>query len=144
MYCARDHLKDHVLDAYLTAAEGQNPGCVERHMAQVTAEIDEALREAGYGLPLPSVPAKLRHIAAVISAWRIVGGITTLMASEGSTGNEWIPLQTQFKQALRDLDLIRRGDLRLFSEPTPTQDRDGGVEVVSGPRRFGDETWRRY
>lgn len=143
MYCSRDDLKDHVLDAYLTAAEGKNPGCVERHMGQVSAEIDEALGEAGYNLPLPSVPAKLRHVASVISAWRIVGNITSLMASEGSTGNEWIPLQTQFKQALKDLEAIRTGDVQLFSDPEPVLDR-AGIEVVSEKRRFDHKTWSKF
>ncbi|MGE4195328.1 MAG: DUF1320 domain-containing protein [Pseudodesulfovibrio sp.] len=112
MYCERTDLTDYVLEAYLTAAENQTAGIVDKTIANVSGEIDDALR-ARFELPLVSTPNTLKRIAAVIVSYRVVGGITSLMTSEGGSNNDWIPLQTQYKQAVRDLESIRDGKLNV-------------------------------
>ncbi len=110
MYCQRADLTDYVLNAYLVAAEEQTPGIVEKTIGNVSGEIDDALR-ARFELPLRQVPGTLTRIASVIAGYRIVGAITSVMAAEGGSNNEWIPLQTQYRQAVKDLEAIRDGHL---------------------------------
>ncbi|WP_338669768.1 DUF1320 domain-containing protein [Pseudodesulfovibrio methanolicus] len=112
MYCERADLTDYVLEAYLTAAEGQTPGIVEKTLGNVSGEIDDALR-ARFELPLTQTPDTLKRIAAVMTSYRIVGGITSLMTAEGGSNNDWIPLQTQYKQAVKDLEAIRDAKLNI-------------------------------
>ncbi len=142
-YCTRENLTDYVLAAYLTKADEMNSGCVERHIAQVAEEIDGALLQGGYSLPLESVPGKVKHIASVMAAYRAIGNITTLMASESTTGNEWIPLQSQYKQALKDLEAIRSGAIQLFPQPEPEPTKDA-LAVSTSHRLFGANTWSKY
>ena len=125
MYCERADLTDYVLEAYLTAAEGQTPGIVTKTIQNVSGEIDDALR-ARFELPLVTVPDTLKRIAAVIVSFRVVGGITSLMTSEGGSNNDWIPLQTQYKQAVRDLESVRAATLDIglneLGEESKTED----------------------
>lgn len=143
MYCQRSDLNDYVLEAYLSKAEELNPGCADRHLATVEEEIDGALLQGGYALPLERVPGKLRHIAAVLAAYRTVSGITSLMQESGTAGNEFLGLQTQHKQTLKDLEDIRSGNLDLFpsSAPEPVSER---IDVKAPPRIFGDDTWGKF
>ena len=92
-YCTTADLQDYVLAAYLAKAEELNAGAAARHIATVTEEIDGALLQAGYSLPLERVPGKLRHIAAVIAAYRTVSNVTSLMSQDTGTGNDWVRLQ---------------------------------------------------
>lgn len=112
MYCERVDLTDYVLEAYLTAAEEQTAGIVTKTIRNVSGEIDDALR-ARFELPLIQTPDTLKRIAAVMTAYRVVGGITSLMNSEGGSNNDWIPLQTQYKQAVKDLESIRDAKLNI-------------------------------
>jgi len=143
VYCGSDDLKDYVLEAYLAKAEELNPGGAERHLAQVSEEIDGALLQAGHALPLKRVPGKLKQLAAVITAFRVVSNITSLMQDSGTSGNEWLGLQTLHKQAVKDLDSIRSGDLDLFPTVDP-EPAEHGLEVSTQPRIFGDDVWRRF
>ncbi|MEG6551881.1 phage protein Gp36 family protein [Desulfocurvibacter africanus] len=143
MYCRREDLGDYVLQAYLDKVEELSPGLIERTISQVAGEIDGAVLQAGHALPLPRIPHKLAWICAVIAAYRAVGAITTLMESEGSSGNEWLPLQTQYRQAIKDLEAIRDNRLVLFPEVEP-KPADAGVEVHAPRALFGSETWRRF
>lgn len=143
MYCRREDLGDYVLQAYLDKVEELSPGLIERTIGQVAGEIDGAVLQAGHSLPLPRIPPKLTWICAVVAAYRAVGAITTLMESEGSSGNEWLPLQTQYRQAVKDLEAIRENKLILFPEVAP-QPADAGVEVQAPARIFGQDTWRRF
>lgn len=142
MYCEAGDLKDYVLEAYLAKAEELNPGAGARHIATVAEEIDGALLQAGHSLPLERVPGKLRHIAAVIAAYRTVSNVTSLMSQDTGAGNDWVGLQTLHKQAVADLAAIRAGTLDLF--PTNEPEPDVGIRVSSPPRLFGDDAWRRY
>lgn len=112
MYCDRADLTDYVLEAYLTAAEEQTPGIVAKTIGNVSGEIDDALR-ARFELPLTTVPGTLKRIAAVIVSYRVVGGITSLMTAEGGSNNDWVPLQTLYKQAIKDLEAIRDAKLNI-------------------------------
>lgn len=134
MYCERTDLTAYVLEAYLTAAEEQTPGIVDKTLANVFGEIDDALRPL-YRLPLETVPVTLNRIAAVMVAYRVIGAITSLMSSESSGGNEWIPLQTQYKAALKDLAAIRSGKMDIGLDELGEEQVEGtAMAVVSRPR----------
>lgn len=136
MYCKRADLTDYVLAAYLDAAEEQSPGIVDKTIANVSGEIDDALRPL-YRLPLDTVPVTLNRIAAVMVGYRVIGAITSLMSSEASGGNEWIPLQTQYKAALKDLDAIRSKCMDLGLDELGEEQVEGtSMAVVSRPSRF--------
>jgi phage gp36-like protein len=128
VYCERTDLTDFVLDAYLTAAEGQKPGVVEKAISDTTSIIDDALR-ARFVLPLSTVPATIKEMAAVIAAYRAIGSVTSIMKSEGGSNNEWIPLQTQYKQAMKNLELLRNGKLNLGLSELG-QEPQGSEEVI--------------
>lgn len=128
MYCERADLTDYVLEAYLTAAEEQTPGIVAKTIQNVSGEIDDALR-ARFELPLATVPDTLKRIAAVIVSYRVVGGITSLMTSEGGSNNDWIPLQTQYKQAVRDLESVRAANLDIGLKELGEESRTEGMIV---------------
>jgi phage gp36-like protein len=141
VYCQRTDLTDYVLDAYLTAAEEQTPGIVDKTLVNVAREIDDALR-ARFVLPLATVPGTLTRIAAVLAAYRIVGAITSVMSSEGGAANEWIPLQTQYKQAVRDLEAVRSGALNIGLQELGEESRvDGELEVRTRQPLFDFRGW---
>jgi len=129
VYCERDDLTDYVVEGYISAADDQTPGIVERTLQNVAVEIDDALR-ARFELPLIKVPGTIKRIAAVISSYRIVGGITSLMASEGGSNNDWIPLQTQYKQAVKDLEAIREGKMSLGLDELGEEPRSDDSLIV--------------
>lgn len=136
MYCERTDLTDFVLDAYLAAAEKQKPGVVEKTIQSVSATIDDALR-ARFVLPLTAIPATIKEMAAVMAAYRAVGSVTSVMKSEGGSNNEWIPLQTQYKQAMKNLQLLREGKLNLGLDElgqTPQESED--VVVITRKPTF--------
>ena len=140
MYCQQTDLTDYVLSAYLDAAEEQTPGIVAKTIANVSAEIDDALR-ARFVLPLETVPGTLTRIAAVTAAYRIVGAITSVMSAENGSNNEWIPLQTQYKQAVKELEAVRSGTLDLGLKELGEESRVDGVEVVTRRPMFDWRGW---
>jgi len=136
-YCTRDHITDLLLEDYVTVAEQKNPGIVERTIAAVSGEVT-AMLAWRYVTPLPAVPDLLRYITSVIAAYRIVQAITSLVDTEGSTNNEWLPLQQQWKRVTAQLDDIAAGRLRL---PPPAQElntdrEEASVAVVTRPSLF--------
>ena len=76
--CGRDDVLDLMHPKYVQACEKQNPGLVERTIEAVSGEIGDALSYR-YPQPWPYVPELVRYIATAISAYRVVGGITSLM-----------------------------------------------------------------
>ena len=135
--CTLDDLKDYLLADYLDACEDKNPGLAERTITAVSGEVSDLLRRR-YPLPWPEVPATVKYIAAVISAYRTVEAITTLVGSEASTENEWIPLQKEWKRATELLEKLSTGKLKL---PLATADdadeyEDPTVAVVTGKPIF--------
>lgn len=130
-WCVRNDLTQYVLEQYLSAADENTPDIVERSIAGVDAEINEALTAGGY--PLSGTSATLTRIAAVLSAWRSVGAITSLVDSEGSTNNEWQPLLHERNRAESELAKIRKGGF----DPFPTASA-GGMQFDSGQSVFNN------
>lgn len=133
--CTRDSIIDLLHVKYVEACEKQNPGIVERTIDAVSGEIADALAYR-YPQPWPQVPELVRYIAAVISAYRVVEAITTLVSSESSTDNEWIPLQKQWKYCVDLLASIAAGKTKLpLAEANPDRE-EASVAVVSRPPLF--------
>ena len=141
MYCTTDDLKDYLLAQYLAKIEELNPGAAARQMTNVSAEIDEALLQGGFEVPEANTSAMLTRICAVMCDWRLVGEITSLMDTEASSGNEWIPLQKLYLRSEKDLDKIREGKLN----PFPSDGGDAsGIEVSAPDQIFTSEIWEKY
>lgn len=133
--CRREHIVDLLHAKYMEACEKQNPGLVERTIEAVSGEVSDALSYR-YPQPWPYVPELVRYIAAVISAYRVVEGITSLVDTEESGDNEWIPLQKQWKYCTDLLEDIASGKRKLpLSEANPDRE-DPTFAVVSRPPLF--------
>ena len=128
--CSREHIVDLLHAKYVEACEKQNPGLVERTIEAVSGEIGDALSYR-YPQPWPYVPEIVRYIAAVTSAYRVVEAITSLVDTEQSGDNEWIPLQKQWKYCMDLLDQIARGQLKLPLEETNPDREEASVAVFS-------------
>ncbi|HJB64990.1 MAG TPA: DUF1320 domain-containing protein [Candidatus Mailhella merdavium] len=133
--CSREHIVDLLHARYVEACEKQNPGLVERTIEAVSGEIGDALSYR-YPQPWPYVPELVRYIAAVISAYRVVEAITSLVDTEASSANEWLPLQKQWKYVTELLEDIISGKQKLpLSEANPDRE-DPTFAVVSRPPLF--------
>lgn len=128
--CSHEHIVDLLHAKYVEACEKQNPGLVERTIEAVSGEIGDALSYR-YPQPWPYVPEIVRYIAAVTSAYRVVEAITSLVDTEQSGDNEWIPLQKQWKYCMDLLDQIARGKLKLPLEETNPDREEASVAVFS-------------
>ncbi len=143
-YCQSADLGDYLLEEYILKAEEFKPGIVDRTIGNVSGEIDDALRSR-FVLPLATVPPTIKRICAVMSAWRMVGAITSMMAQETNDDNEWVALQTQYRQSVKDMEAIRDGKLKLgLPELGATPVSDSRVAVVTRPRQFGDDAWSKF
>jgi hypothetical protein len=138
-YCEESELRKYVLKGYLDAVEQQFPGSVLLHITSVSEEIKEAVLQGGYELQDYS-SATLKRICAVLAAWRCVGQITSLMSSESSSDNEWVPLQKLYNSAVKDLELIRSGKLN----PYPSADTGSGVSVSAPSAIFTNKLWEKF
>ena len=135
-FCTREQITDLLLADYVRVCEEKNPGLVERTIEAVTGEIATVLSYR-YPQPWPGVPELVRYIASVISAYRVVEAITTLVDSESEVGNEWVPLQKQWKYCTDLLKDIRDGKLKLpLDEANP--DREEPTFAVVSPKPFFD------
>ncbi len=130
LLCKREHLTDLLHAAYMQACEEQNPGIVERTIEAVSGEVGDALSYR-YPQPWPYVPELVRYIAAVISAYRVVEAITSLVDTEASDSNEWIPLQKQWRECLNLLDDIAKGKRKLPLDEAHPDREEASVAVVS-------------
>ena len=142
IFCAALDLQDYLLGAYLTKIEEVSAGSVDRHMANVSAEIEEALLQGGWEIPDTGSSATLKRICAVMCDWRLVGEITSLMDTEASSANEWLPLQKLNARAEKDLDMIRQGKLEPF--PGYAAGVSGAIEVNAPERIFTSEKWDTF
>ena len=141
IYCTADILTDFVLAQYLAKVEELNPGSVDRHIGQVSEEIDEALLVGGYSIPTENNSATLTRMCAVMAAWRCIGEITSLMDTEAASDNEWLPLQKLNTRAEKELDKIRDGKLN----PVPDNSTDDcGIEVSAPEPIFTREKWETF
>jgi len=136
LLCRKEHIIDLLHAKYVEACEKQNPGLVERIIEAVSGEIGDTLSYR-YPQPWPYVPEIVRYIAAVTSAYRVVEAITSLVDTEESGDNEWIPLQKQWKYCMDLLDQIAKGKLKLPLEETNPDREDASVAVIA-PRPFFD------
>lgn len=125
---------------YLEACEKQNSGIVERTISTVSGEVCDML-SARYQLPLPYVPKVIRYITSVISAYRIVQAITSLVSSEASSDNEWLPLQSQWKHCNKILADLVDGKIKLplpENEIILTDDKEEASFHVIAPSKTFD------
>lgn len=140
LLCTREHITDLLLVGYVNACEAQNPGLVERTIEAVSGEICTMLAYR-YPQPWPGdpviVPELVRYIASVISAYRTVEAITSLVGSEASDNNEWIPLQKQWRYCTDMLKELASGRLKL-PLPDANADREEPSFVVATPDRLFD------
>lgn len=135
LLCRREHILDLLLVKYVDACEKQNPGLVDRTIEAVSGEIADALSYR-YPQPWPFVPELVRYIAAVISAYRVVEAVTSLVDTEETGNNEWIPLQKQWKYCTELLEDIASGKRKLpLVEANPDRE-DLTFAVVSRPPLF--------
>lgn len=128
--CDRAAIVDLLHAKYVQACEKQNPGIVERTIDAVSGEVGDALAYR-YPQPWPYVPELVRYIAAVISAYRVVEAITSLVSSEAATDNEWLPLQRQWSYCTGLLKDIRDGRLKLPLEEDNPDREEARVAVVT-------------
>ncbi len=135
LLCSREHIVDLLHAKYMEACEKQNPGIVERTIVAVSGEIGDALSYR-YPRPWPYVPDMVRYIAAVISAYRVVEAITSLVSTEAASDNEWLPLQKQWAYCTKLLQDIRDGKQKLPLDETNPDREDASVAVVSRPPFF--------
>ncbi len=141
LLCTPDDIADLILADYLAACEGKNPGITGRTIAAVSGEIRDALT-ARYPQPWPTVPDLLRNIAATFAAYRIVGSLTSLVDTESSTENPWLPLQKQWKYCSDILADIIAGKRKLpLVEVSPDDREDAAISVISSPAVFD---WRGF
>ena len=129
--CTRADLADLLLEDYLAACEAKNPGLTERTIKSVSGEVRDMLAYR-YPQPWPLVPDLVRYIASVISAYRVVEAITSLVDSEASVDNQWIPLQKQWEYCTDLLEAIKNGKTKLDDLVEQNADReDASIAVVS-------------
>ena len=128
--CERANIIDLLHAEYVAACEEQNPDLVARTIEAVSGEIGDMLSYR-YPQPWPYVPELIRYAAAVISAYRVVEAITTLVDTEASSDNEWIPLQKQWKYVTDLLEDIAKGRLKLPLEEANPDREEASVAVVS-------------
>lgn len=97
--CGRDDVLDLMHPKYVQACEKQNPGLVERTIEAVSGEVGDALSYR-YPQPWPYVPELVRYIATAISAYRVVGGITSLWIRKRAAKTSGYPFKNNGATAL--------------------------------------------
>ncbi|MCP4162592.1 MAG: DUF1320 domain-containing protein [Deltaproteobacteria bacterium] len=140
LYCDVSELKKYVLQEYLDVVEEKNPGSVEGHLQSVSDEISEAIVQGGYTVPDSNSSPMLTRVCAVMTCYRSIGEITSLMSSEASSNNEWLPLQRLNTKSEKDLDKIREGKLN----PFPEVSSGSGISVATPEQIFTKDKWSMY
>ena len=131
LLCTREHVLDLLLQDYVAACEEQNSELVARTIEAVSGEIRDRLAYR-YPQPWPLVPELVRYIASVISAYRVACAITSLVNTEASTDNEWLPLQRQWQKCEDLLAGIVAGRQKL-PLPEANPDREDASVAVASP-----------
>lgn len=129
---------DYLLADYVKACEEQNPGITERMITATSREMAELLA-VRFKLPFQTVPSVIRRIASVFAAYQIVQAITSLVSTEASAENEWLPLQKQWKACHELLDDIIKGKIKLpaeENEPILMDREDPAFEVITPQKTF--------
>ncbi|MHB1333394.1 MAG: gp436 family protein [Sulfuriferula sp.] len=103
-------------------------------MSLASDEIDAYL-DGRYALPLPNVPRLLTQICCDITRYRLSGG----------AAQETEPARNRYKDSIKMLESIKRGDLTLGLDPAqqevPTR---GAVQISNGNRTFSRTTLADY
>ena len=137
--CTPADLRDLLLEDYLAACETKNPGLTERTIEAVSGEVRDMLAWR-YPQPWPLVPDLVRYIASVVSAYRVVEAVTSLVDSEASVDNQWIPLQKQWKYCTGLLEDIKNGKTKLADLVEVNADREDASISVVAPKPCFDLT----
>lgn len=135
--CSPADLRDLLLEDYLAACEAKNPGLTGRTIEAVSGEVRDMLAYR-YPQPWAKVPGIVRYIASVISAYRVAEAITSLVDSESSADNQWIPLQKQWKYCTGLLEDIKNGKTKLDDLEEAHKDREDPSVAVVAPKPLFD------
>jgi phage gp36-like protein len=131
MYATQQDMIDaYGSDAVTLAADrdgdGQaDAGVVDEALLFATEFINSYLG-AKYTLPLATVPAVLPPVCVDIALYR-------LSQRPGAMTDE---MKDRYEKAVSWLDRVARGIVSLGVDPSPPSQGGGGVQLVSGPRRF--------
>ena len=142
MYCTRNDLTDYILADYLAAVDSIDPGKVGRTIANVESEMAEVLVSGGYTVASDAIPATVKRICSVLSAYRSISAVTSLITSEAGNENEFLPLQRAAERAEKELDQIRLRKTPLAAPEADTSQPSDNFVVVTTKSRFGD--WRDF
>lgn len=141
-YCQPEDVTDLILADVASAAEDLNPELVRRCIEAASGEVSSLLARR-YRQPFEPVPRIIRWITSVVAAWRVVGAITSLMDTEASSDNQWLPIQTQYKRAWDLLESLAKGRIKLATEEglmDPDREMPHAAVISPGPyfdlRRF--------
>jgi len=136
-YAAPEHVTDLILAAVADAAEALNADLVGRCLADATDEVSSFLSRR-YRQPFSPVPGIIRWITSVIAAWRVVGAITSLMDTEASSDNQWLPIQKQYNRAWDLLEDLAAGRQKLAVDELIDLDRETPHAAVVSPGNYFD------
>jgi phage gp36-like protein len=136
-YATPKHVTDLILKEVTSAAEALNDDLVARCLADATGEV-ASLLAIRYRQPFAPVPEIIRWITSVIAAWRVVGAITSLMDTEASADNQWLPIQKQYDKAWALLDDLAKGRVKLPAKDGTDPDREAAHAAVVSPGNYFD------
>ncbi|WP_291325255.1 phage protein Gp36 family protein [Desulfovibrio sp. UCD-KL4C] len=142
MYCTRDDLTDYILADYLAAVDNIDSEKVARTITNVESEMTEALVSGGYTVAADSIPATVKRVCAVLSAYRSISAVTSLITSEAGNENEFLPLQRASERAEKELNQIREGKIKLAAPEADTSQPSDNFVVVTPESRFVD--WKKF
>ncbi|MDH3975526.1 MAG: DUF1320 domain-containing protein [Deltaproteobacteria bacterium] len=138
LYCDAGDMTDHVLQAYIDKANELNAGADNRAISSVSGEIDDALRP-WYELPLSTVPETLKVLCAVLSAWRVIAPIASLMNEQ-----EFKHIKEAERVQREKLKSIAKGlDVGLTKTGAVSTDKSS-FQTISPERTFDDDLLDKY
>jgi phage gp36-like protein len=129
MYLSAKELADRYGDTLAQIVDGGKPTTnplVKRALADATAEVDSYL-QGRFLLPIPFVPPVLAQITADIAIYRL------LVLRPNQTVED---ARERYKDAVKRLDLIRKGLLDLGLPMSETIGIVGHVQITSNKRMF--------
>ena len=133
--CSEEDLKQYILADYLQAAESYNAGIVLSSIKQASREIYERLKGKYLSGNIPYI---IKRICAVIASYRIISAITTIVKTESSTDNEFLPLQRLYTESMELLEKIADGKITLGNsdETLDAATYDNNAVVITNKREF--------
>lgn len=136
MYCNQDDLRYYILEDYLIAAESYNAGIIDASIKNASNEVYERL-QCKYSLN--PIPAIIKRIVAVIASYRIISAITTIVKTENSNDNEFLPLQRLYQESIELLDKIASGKVNISNSNNNgilNTDYDNNTVVITKSKEF--------